>query len=134
MAEIPKSLIVGGHEIIIRVGHKDELMDRVGIRGEFDFEKWTVDLKGQMNPTFQKQTLAHELIHAFFSAANIQGIEIEVEETICHGLENQFYRFLVDNDLTFFRNQGQDRTRTRAGWLSLPLKNSTYSFLFFLLI
>ncbi len=103
MANIPKSLNIGGHQTIIRVGYKDEVMNRLGLRGEFDTQEWTIDIQGAMiNETWQLQTLAHEIMHAFFTAACLE-LEKDMEEKICHGLENQFYRFLADNDLSFFR-------------------------------
>jgi hypothetical protein len=99
----PKSINIGGHEVIIRIGLKDEKFEALEILGEFDSHEWTIDVKDGMNSTFTNQIIAHELLHGLFAAACVKIVEGITEENICKGLENQFYRFLADNDLSWFR-------------------------------
>jgi hypothetical protein len=57
-----------------------------------------------MSQSWQLQTLCHEIIHGLCNAANLNDLPKGVEEKICHGLENSFFLFLANNDLSFFRN------------------------------
>jgi hypothetical protein len=104
VGEIPKSLIIGGHETPIRVGENDIALLTANSRGRFNTDELVIDIYGPMGHSWQLQTLCHEIIHGFCNAANLNDLPEGVEEKICHGLENSFFLFLANNDLSFFRN------------------------------
>lgn len=103
MSYIPQKLNIGGHEVLVRVGEKDELLNRVNAWGEYNPEKWTIDIQGNLSNTFKLQILAHEIVHAFFNTGPQSELKPEEQEKICQLFENQFFRFLAENDLSFFR-------------------------------
>jgi hypothetical protein len=103
----PASVNVGGHETLIHIGKQDELMNRLEVIGEFDRNEFTINVRGDLNSTYTDQIIAHEMLHAMFRIADVSGVDLTLEESLCHGLESVFYRFLVDNDLSWFRKQAQ---------------------------
>lgn len=103
MGEIPKSLNIGGHEITITIGGQDKVMDVKNIRGQFDTLKMEIEIYSDMSESMQLQTICHESIHALIYAAQLNDLPEGIEEKLCHSLENHLFRFLADNDLTFFR-------------------------------
>jgi hypothetical protein len=50
VGDIPKSLIIGGHETSIRVGEKDETMEAANARGRFNTDELTIDIYGPHEP------------------------------------------------------------------------------------
>lgn len=101
----PKTINIGGHETIIRIGEKDEFFNRTERLAEFDKECWSIHVKSGMSESWTNQIIVHEIIHALFNVAQIEGVDDALNEKLTLGLENHLYRMLIDNDLGWFRPQ-----------------------------
>jgi hypothetical protein len=101
---LPDFITIGGHKVPVLVGQKQELFDRMERLGEFDTATWDIHLSGKMHPTFTRQILIHELLHALFTLAEMPEMTPDLEENICKALENHLYRMLCDNDFSFLRS------------------------------
>jgi len=101
----PKSINIGGLEYGIVIGEKDDYLAAKDRAGEVDHVNQKILVRGGMGSDFTDQVIAHEIIHALFFIAQIDGLDQDLNEKVCLGLENPMFRMLRDNDLSWFRPQ-----------------------------
>lgn len=107
MFNTPETLNIGGHIVQLRIGFMDEALKRTGCLGEFNTEKLTIDVRGDLHPTLTLQVIVHESLHALFTIGTEDKLDKELEEKICRSLENPLYRYLIENDLRFLKSVAQ---------------------------
>lgn len=103
---IPEKINVGGVEYRIDQDSNERLAhnapDGATRMGEFDGAEAKIILRKGMPASAALETLAHEILHAFLNHTG-SGMSQDDEELLVQRLANPFFRFLVDNELSFFR-------------------------------
>lgn len=106
---IPEKINIGGHSFAIRVGKDKKYMDAKNLIGNIDFNAVEILVDGEVAPSVVKQVIVHEVLHALVLYGNVMELikdkesDEDKEEALVKGLENIMYRFLLDNDLAWFK-------------------------------
>jgi hypothetical protein len=103
---IPEKLNIGGISYTIDRDNNEYLAGIVNVgvvrMGEYDSVASKISLRKGLNPDVTLETLAHEILHALLNHCGTDLPQNE-EEALVQRITNPFFRFLVDNDLSFFR-------------------------------
>ena len=84
--KLPESLVVGGHEIKVKVGKLKKA------HAEYDTGNYTITVDPDTNPAHVEMYLFHELVHAALHISGIEHvIDIKTEEAIAWSLQHHLF-------------------------------------------
>lgn len=92
-AKRPKCVKVGGHVYRIAIG-KSAKMDKQKADGLCEVAKLRITLRSRLEPSRERETLVHEILHAGLDGL---GLEDELEERIVLRLADQLHQVIRDN-------------------------------------